>query len=421
MGNKIKEYIDTKTVTDTFVAVYNTTTFAELAAAIAGGKSIFIKNISSSGILVDMAANLSTIGLNGATLKGVASDQSVVYQVTATVSNEDVWSSNFETILTAATSDDYGVVKLNPSESVTVNSEGQLNIGGRLGQMSNSTGIYSPKTINPAAVGNGSFLLTECSGLKLGNKSLAVVTGTGLSLKTAAAAGSTTYTVNNTYENRIICAGIVGGVLALNETTAAQNYVNITSVTIGGYAPSVSNYWTATGDITIKTDASINPTSSTSSVRPYATGESGFSNLFVGQLSGGKGGASIVVGQKVFSYSGNACAIVGASMYNTGNGNALFGRQHISKKNRSFLAGTGHDTTNGPSEGVAALGMWSDIKSDTSFAIGNGTDSNNRSNSFEIDTNGDTFLNGFLILKAPNGTQYKISVDNSGNLVTTTL
>ena len=47
----------------------------------------------------------------------------------------------------------------NPSENVTFNANGQLDVGGRLGQMSNSTGVYSPKTINPAAVGNGSFLL----------------------------------------------------------------------------------------------------------------------------------------------------------------------------------------------------------------------------------------------------------------------
>lgn len=310
-----------------------------------------------------------------------------------------------------------GTIKLNPDESITLNSNNQLDVGGRLGQMSNTTGIYSPKTINPAAIGNGSFLLTEGSGQTLGNKSLAVVTGTSLTVKSAAA-GTTTYLVSNTYENRIICAGLVGGVLALNESTAAQNYVNITSVTIGGYTPSSTSYWTASGDITIKTDASINPNSTITSVRPYASGAAGFSNLFVGQLAGGNGGASIVVGQKVNSASGNANAIVGASMYNTGNGNAMFGRQHINKKNRAFLAGTGHDTTNGPNEAVAAFGQWSDIKSTTSFAIGNGTSATNRSNSFEISTAGNTFLNGNLVLKSPNGTQYKISVSNTGELVT---
>lgn len=324
-----------------------------------------------------------------------------------------------ETLTGPATETTFGTIKLNPNESITLNSNNQLDVGGRLGQMSNTTGVYSPKTINPQSVGNGSFLLTEASGLKLGTKSLAVVTGAGLTVKSAAA-GTTTYLVTNNYENKIICAGIVGGILALNESTAAENYVNITSVTIGGYAPTSASYWTATGDITITTDKSINPSSSVTSVRPYCS-STGFSNFSAGQQSGSDGGASVVVGQKVKSASGNACAIVGASIYNTGNGNAVFGRQHISRKNRSFLAGTGHDTTNGPSEGVAAFGQWSDIKSTTSFAIGNGTSATDRKNSFEISTAGDALLNGNLVLKSPNGTQYRISVNDTGELVVSSM
>lgn len=340
-----------------------------------------------------------------------------------TINNQSILGSgNIDTTPSIATDAISGTVKLNPSESITLNSSGQLDVGGRLGQMSNTTGIYSPKTISPASVGNGSFLLTEGSGQKLSNKSLAVVTGTGLTVKSAAP-GTTTYLVSNTYENKIICAGLVGGVLTLNESTAAQNYVNITSVTIDGYAPSSTNYWTASGNITIQTDASINPNIVVTSVRPYASGNSsGFSNLFVGQLAGGNGGASIVVGQKVNSASGNANAIVGASMYNTGNGNAMFGRQHINKKNRAFLAGTGHDTTNGPSEGIAALGKWSNIKSDTSFAIGNGTSATDRSNSFEIDTAGDAFFGGHIdvsgVITENNGTR-DISLNISESTINT--
>ena len=309
----------------------------------------------------------------------------------------------------------------NPDENVTFNSNGQLDVGGRLGQMSDTTGIYSPKTIDPQSVGDGSFLLTEGSGLNLGKKSLAVVTGSNIKLKKAAAAGSTTYTVSNTFLNRIFAASAVGATAAVNEETAAENFVHITSVTLDGKPITPTSTSSATGDIIITTDESLNPNSTISALRLYLYGGTGFSNLFVGQAVGGRGGASVLVGQRVYSHSGNACAMVGADFYNTGNGNALFGRQHISRKNRSFLAGTGHDTTNGPSEGVAALGQWSDIKSTTSFAIGNGTSAENRSNSFEIDTSGDAIFNGYLVLKSPNGTRYKISVDDSGNLVTTTL
>lgn len=301
-----------------------------------------------------------------------------------------------------ATETTTGTVKLNPDESVTLNSDGQLDVGGRLGQMSNTTGVYSPKSIKPAAVGNGSFLLTEASGTKLGNKSLAVSTGTSLNLKTTATAGTRQYVVSNTYENRIICAGLVGGVVCLNEATAADNYVNITSVRINGASitpdSSPDDY---SNNIIITTDASINPSSSVAQIRVYANEGNGFSNLFVGQQVGGNGGASVIVGQKVFAAGGNACALVGASIYNTGNGNAVFGRQHISRKNRGLLAGTGHDTTNAKSESVAALGQWSDIASDTLFAIGNGTSPTNRSNAFEI-TDTEVKLHGKVAIKDDN-------------------
>lgn len=313
-----------------------------------------------------------------------------------------------------ASSTAYGMVKLYPEESVTLDNEGRLNVGGRLGQMSDTTGVYCPKTINPSEVGNGSLLLTEASGTVLGNKSLAVTTGSAISLKTSASAGSVQYRVANNYANRIICAGLVGGVIAMNEATAS-NTAKVVSVQINGADFTPDSSANSSSDIIITASKSINPSSSVSQIRGYCNGKS-FSNLFVGQQSGGENaGASVVVGQKVFSKSGNACAIVGADMFNTGNGNALFGRQHISRKNRSFLAGTGHDTTNGPSESVAAFGQWSSITATTLFAVGNGTAHTNRKNAFEI------LNDGSLVLRSPGGTRYKISIDNSGNLVTAAL
>ena len=297
-----------------------------------------------------------------------------------------------------ATDSTYGIVKTNPNESVTLNANGQLDVGGRLGQMSNTTGVYSPKSINPSAVGDGSFLLTEASGTKLGNKSLAVSTGSGLTLKTTASAGATQYVVANTYENRIICAGLVGGMVALNEATASTNYANVTSVQINGanFTPD-SSANDNTNNIIITVDKSVNPNGSTSSIRPYCN-EGGFSNVWVGQQVGGLGGASVVVGQKNYSASGNACAIIGASIYNGGNGNALFGRQHISRKNRWLMAGTGHDNTSGRTECGVALGQWASISSDTVFVIGNGTNATSRSNLFEIKANGDIYKNGVKVL-----------------------
>lgn len=121
---------------------------------------------------------------------------------------------------------------------------------------------------------------------------------------------------------------------------------------------------------------------------------------FAGQDVGSNNGngASVIVGQAVCSYSGNANNIVGASIYNQGNGNTIVGRQHISRKNRWFMAGTGHDNTNGKSESGCAIGEWSLISSDTAFCIGNGTNQTNRSNLFEIKTNGDVYINGVKVL-----------------------
>ena len=319
-----------------------------------------------------------------------------------------------------ATDTDYGIVKLNPNESVSLNSNGQLDVGGRLGQFTGTTGVFNPKTIQPAMVKNGSFLLTEASGTTLGSKSLAVSTGSGFQLKVAASAGATKYEVANTYVNRILCANLVGGVVALNEASAATRVVNVVSVQINGadFTPD-SSANSSTNNIIITTDESVNPDSALATgtnVRMYYNEgkNGGFSNLFVGQGVGGEGGASVIVGQRVFAKSGNACALIGADIFNQGHGNAILGRQIISRKNRWFMSGTGHDNTNGRSEAGVALGQWSDITANTLFAVGNGTSHTARSNAFEV-------LNDGIVLKSPNGTKYKITVDNSGNLTTTAI
>ena len=291
-----------------------------------------------------------------------------------------------------ATDTAYGIVKTNSAESVTLNADGQLDVGGRLGQMPNTTGVFSPKTISPNVVNDGSLLLTEASGTFLGSKSLAVSTGTNITCRSAAA-GSTVYRVTNTYVNRLSCSVLLvaDAVAALNEDDAkAGNYARVLSVQRGGaaYVPDSSPNSTAQeDDIVITLEKSINPNAATTSLRVYPA-EKNFSNLYVGQAVGGNGGASVVVGQRVMSYSGNANALIGADIYNQGNGNAIFGRQHISRKNRWFMAGSGHDNTSGRSEAGAAFGQYSLIDANTLFAVGNGTSHVARANAFEIKADG---------------------------------
>ena len=58
------------------------------------------------------------------------------------------------------------------------------------------------------------------------------------------------------------------------------------------------------------------------------------------------------------------------------------------------------------------VGQWSVIESTTAFAVGNGTTVTARSNAFEVTKDGG------MILKSPNCTRYKITVDDTGALTT---
>ena len=111
--------------------------------------------------------------------------------------------------------------------------------------------------------------------------------------------------------------------------------------------------------------------------------------------------------------SGNDNCVVANGAYVNGNGNGVFGRHHVIRKNRGFFAGQGHDSSNASGEGVSAIGQYSFIDSNTLFAIGNGSNHTTRLNAFEV------LKDGSIVLRSPNGTRFKISVDDSGNISTT--
>lgn len=315
-----------------------------------------------------------------------------------------------------ATSTVTGTVKLNPNESVILNANGQLDVGGRLGQMSNTTGIYHTKDRQPRNVGNYSFLITDAIGINFdAPRDFALVTGVNLTLTGSHAAGSTTYTVTNNYTNRIACAVLAnGGYVSQSEAYSKENQiVKVIGAKIDGvdYTPS-SAANDSSKPIIITTEATANPTQAVTQLRVFGGITGGYCSEYIGQCVGGAAGASLVIGQRVYS-GANVNCIVAADVYNTGNGNAIFGRQHISRKNRSLLAGTGHDTSNARNYSVSAVGEWSDITPETLFAIGNGTNHITRSNAFEVTSDGG------IVLKSPNGTKWKVTVNNNGNLVTT--
>ena len=79
-----------------------------------------------------------------------------------------------------ATDSAYGIVKTNSAESVTLNANGQLDVGGRLGQFG-AAGIFHAKDRDPRNVGEYSFLITDALGVDMqSSRSFAVASGIGI-------------------------------------------------------------------------------------------------------------------------------------------------------------------------------------------------------------------------------------------------
>lgn len=325
--------------------------------------------------------------------------------------------ANTTDLPTQATDDNLGLVKTNASQSISLDSNGKLQVGGRLGQFPTTTGIYASSDREPRNVGDYSFLITDAIGMDLNtSRAFALVSGYGLTCKSASA-GTTEYRVTNNYQNRILCKMAEGGYASINEATSKiQQIIPIESVTINGSTFTPDSSANSSTDIVIKTAQSLNPeTSGVTNIRLFGQMLS-YSTAHIGNgIKSEGGGRNILLGGGVTkASSSNDNCLIGMAIYSSGNGNACFGRQHIARKNRGFLAGTGHDSTNAKSEGVSAVGEWSLIDANTLFAVGNGTSHTARSNAFEVRSDG-------IVLKSPNGTRYKLAVDNSGNITTTAI
>ena len=260
-----------------------------------------------------------------------------------------------------------------------------------------TTGLYAPDDREPRQVGNYSLLITDAKGVNMGaNRSLAVVSGYGLTCQSAAP-GTTTYRVANNYQNRIIAKVCEGGFVSKDEATSTvEQIVPVVSVTIGGQAFTPdSSANDSSNPIEITVQESANPDGTITNIRLFGTMRS-YATAHIGNgVRSNDGGRSLMLGGGISKVgTGNDICVVGNAMYTSGNGNALFGRNHISTKNRWLIAGSGHDNTNGMSEAGAVFGQYADIQSDTAFAVGNGTSHTSRSNLFEIKTNGDVYING---------------------------
>lgn len=290
-----------------------------------------------------------------------------------------------------ATDEVYGLVKLNPSQSISVDENGRLTVGGRLGQFPNG-GVFYPTDIEPTSVGTSSFLMTDgAKGLKVSGRTFGILAGANLTCKSAAA-GSTQYRLSNTQGNRFACFAGKGGRLALNQIDAQTNGTAlITDISFANGNP-ISAYFGLTesdNDIIITVDKTVNPNSATTALRIYGTSLSN-DVIAVGQGVGASNGKAISLGQSCFA-GGNQTIAFGNSSIVLANNSVALGHTHLVNKQFCFAAGQGHDFTNA-SNGASAVGIASDLHSDTVLAVGNGifngTGNITRSNALEVLTDG---------------------------------
>ena len=322
-------------------------------------------------------------------------------------------------IVSPATDTEYGTIKLDSESGIYLDENGEIVVGGRLGDFE-GVGLYYPPSASPEYMDANTLLISEATDLRVEKvRTLALFGGVGITLKKSAEAGSTTYEVSNTFGNRFACAACLNGYATLNQQTAETHIVKVTSVKFAN-GNDISVYSGATendNNIIITTDESANPDSAATQIRVYGT-MSFDTTMQIGQGVGTGGvtgqGKLVQVGQGQLSLQGNTI-MVGNGMYNTQNRVAMFGFQHINTQQGAFLAGQGHDTTDGKIS-VAAVGQWSEISKNTAFAVGNGKTNTNRGNIFEVTD--DSGVTG-IIMKSPNGTKYKITVDDNGNLTPT--
>lgn len=336
-----------------------------------------------------------------------------------TINNTSVLGTgDIDTTPPVATDSVSGTIKLNSAKSITLNVAGQLEVGGRLGQFPDG-GVYYPDSIEPTEVKASTFMMTDgAKNISLGPRTFGIMAGVSLTCKSAAA-GATQYRLSNNQSNRFACFACRGGRIALDQTDATENGTALmTDISFANGNP-ISAYFGLTessNDIIITVDRTVNPSAATTKLRMYGTSTSS-DVIIVGQGNGASGGKAISLGQACHA-GGNQCIAFGNSSLSLANNSVALGHTHIVDKQFCFAAGQGHDFTNG-SNGAGAIGICSEISSDTAFAVGNGVFASNgnitRSNALEVKTDGS------IVLKSPNGTKYKVAVTDTGELTTTAI
>ena len=204
-----------------------------------------------------------------------------------------------------------GTVKTNSAQSVYLNEDGQLEVGGRMGQFPDG-GIYYPTTIEPTRVSNSTLLMSDgAKNLSVGGRTLAILAGAGLTCKSAAA-GATQYRLTNSQGNRFACFAGEGGNLAIDADDAKTNgTATITDISFANGNP-ISAYFGVTesnNDIIITVNRTVNPNAATTKLRIYGQTGAGNDQIVIGQGTGSKGSKAIALGQSSFTGGGQNLAL----------------------------------------------------------------------------------------------------------------
>lgn len=375
----------------------------------------FIWNAETETIEVYKNGELITSG-------GGVTPEELMEILEAYVTKEELAEAFIETLASyvkttdLASDENAGIFKTNTAQSIYLDENGNLQVGGRLGQFPDG-GVFYPDTIEPTNVGSSTFMMTDgAKYLSLPGRTFGIMAGINLTCKSAAI-GTTQYRLSNNQSNRFACYACRGGRIALDQIDATENGTALmTDISFANGDP-IRAYFGPTesgNDIIITVDRTVNPESKVTKLRMYGTSIS-TDVILVGQGNGASGGKAISLGQACHA-GGYQCIAFGNSSLSLANNSVALGHTHIVDKQFCFCAGQGHDFTNG-SNGAGAVGICSEISSDTAFAVGNGIYNNNgnitRSNALEVKTDGS------IVLKSPNGTKYKIAVDDNGNITTT--
>ena len=325
--------------------------------------------------------------------------------------------ASYVRIGTIASDETLGMIKTDSSQSITVDENGVLNVGGRLGQYTNG-GVFYPTTIDPTTVGASSFMMTDgAKNLKVSSRTFGILAGANLTCKSAEA-GTTQYHLTNNQNNRFVCYAGRTGRLAIDINDAGINgTAEILDISFANGNP-ISAYFgpaEADNDIIITVARTVNPDASTTKLRIYG-GNKTSDVINVGQGCGTEGGKALALGQSCFA-GGNQSIAFGNMSIVAANNSVAFGHTHLVNKQFCLSAGQGHDFTNA-SNGASALGIASILESDSVLAVGNGTFSNTsdtiRSNALEVKKDG-----SIIVPSTSGNKKFKITVDDNGTISAT--